>query len=156
MDHAGSFHKGFLVYAKEGGYISDVRRNSRSQKVEWQLPLPNFKQNWTNLVGDDVLIPGHSTGSSFLTSSTSNNALSANFVSAKNLLGQYPPSLLQALHPSNPDKQVWLDSYHEEKGRIQQMNVFERIRVVSIVGNTKWTTDLSYHQFISIPLVCRN
>jgi len=103
-------------YAKEGGYTFDVRQNSRSQKVDWQLPLPNFKQNWTNLIGKDVLIPGHSTVSSFLPSSTSNNAPSANFVSAKILLGQCPPSLLQALHPSNPDKQVWLDSYNEEKG----------------------------------------
>ena len=27
---------------------------------------------------------------------------------------------------------------------------------VSILGNTKWTTDLSSCQFISIPLLCRN
>ena len=34
MDHADSFHKGFLGYAKEGVYTFNVRRNSRSQKVE--------------------------------------------------------------------------------------------------------------------------
>ena len=62
MDHASSF----LGYAKDGGYTFDVRRKSRSQKVEWQLPLPNFKQNWTNLMGEDVFIPGHSTVSSSL------------------------------------------------------------------------------------------
>ena len=38
-----------------------------------------------------------------------------------------PPSLLQARNPSSKDRQVWLDSYHEEKGGLQQMNVFERI-----------------------------
>jgi len=99
MDHADAFHKGFLSYAKEGGYTFDVRRNSQSQKVEWQVPLPNFKQNWTNLVGEDVLIPGHSTVSSFLPSSTSNNTPSTDFVSAKNLFDQCPPSTVVSASP---------------------------------------------------------
>jgi len=106
MDHAGIFHKGFLGYTKEGGYTFEVRRNSRSTKVDWSVLLPQFKQNWTNLVREDIIIPGHSTVSSFLQPTTSNNAPSANFVSAKNLLGQCLPSLLQALHPTNKDKQV--------------------------------------------------
>jgi len=94
MDHADFFHKGFLGYTKEGSYMFDVRRNSRSTKIDWQLPLPDFKQNWNNLVGEDVLIPRYSAVSSFLSSSTSNNAPAANFVSAKNFLGQCPHSLL--------------------------------------------------------------
>ena len=65
--------------------------------------------------------------SSFLKASTSNNAPSANFISAKNLLSPCPPSLKTALHPSNPDKQVWLDSYNEEKGGLQELDVFEKI-----------------------------
>ena len=60
-------------------------------------------------------------------SSTSNNAPSANFISAKNLLHPCPPSLLKALHPSNPDRQAWLDSYNEEKGGLERLDVFERI-----------------------------
>jgi len=63
----------------------------------------------------------------FLKPSSSNNAPSANFVSAKNLLSPCPPSRKIALHPSNPDRQVWLDSYKEEKGGLQDLEVFERI-----------------------------
>ena len=65
--------------------------------------------------------------STFLQPSTSNNAPSANFVSAKNLLSSCPPSLKIALHPENPDKQVWLDSYNEEKGGLQDHDVYKRI-----------------------------
>ena len=103
MDHAEIFHKGFLGYIKERGYTFDIRRNSRSTKVDWSVPLPQFKQNWTNLVGEDIIIPGHSTVSSFLQSTTSNNAPSANFVSAKNLLGQCPPPFCK---PSIPPTKI--------------------------------------------------
>ena len=78
-------------------------------------------------MGEDVLIHGHSTVSTFLRPSTSNNAPSANFVSAKNLLSPCPPSLKTALHLSNPNKQVWLDSYNEEKGGLQEPNISEKI-----------------------------
>ena len=119
MDYQGSFHKGYLKHSPEGGFRFEVRRNPRSRQADWSTPLPQFKQSWTTLVGEDILIPGHSTVSSFLKASTSNNAPSANFISAKNLLNPCPPSLKTALHPSNPDKQVWLDSYNEEKGGLK-------------------------------------
>ena len=61
----------------------------------------------------------------FLRPSTKNNAPSANFVSAKNLLGPCPASLLQALHPSNPDRDIWLRSYNEEKGGLEAVDVYE-------------------------------
>ena len=89
-DHAGIFHKGFLGYTNEGGYTFDGRRTERSTKRDWMVPLSQFKQNWTNLVGNKIIILGHSTVSSFLKPSTSSNAPSTNFVSAKTLLGQYP------------------------------------------------------------------
>ena len=105
----------------------DVRRNARSQKVDWQVPLQDLPRTWSTLVGEDILIPGHSTVSSFLRPSSKNNAPSANFVSAKNLLGPCPASLLQALHPSNPDRETWLRSYLEEKGGLEELDVYERI-----------------------------
>ena len=91
----------------------------------------DFSQQWTILVGKDILILGHSTISSFLQSSTSNNTPFANFVSAKKLLSPCPPSLLKALHPLNPDRQVWLDSYVNEKGGLQNIEVFERINKIT-------------------------
>ena len=115
------------MYSPEGGFRFEVRRNPRSRKADWSTPLPSFKQQWPNLLGKDILIPGHSTVHNFLKPSSSNNAPSANFVSAKNLLSLCPPSLKIALHPSNPDRQVWLDSYKEEEGGLQDLEVFERI-----------------------------
>ena len=128
LDHNGAYHKGFIQRTPQGGYVFEVRRNVRSPKVDWSLPLPNFKQTWTTLVGDDILIPGHSAVSSFLRPSTTNaNAPALNFVSAKNILGPCPPSLVKAIHPSNPDRQVWLDSYNEEKDGLQELDVYEKI-----------------------------
>jgi hypothetical protein len=116
LDHNGTFHKGFLHYSREGGFQFQVKRNLRSTKVDFVVPLPDFKRTWSQLIGDNILLPGHSTVSSFLRPNSSNNQPSANFVSAKNLLSPCPPSPLKAIHPSNPDRDVWLDSYNEEKG----------------------------------------
>ena len=127
MDHEGSYHKGFLQHTPDGGFRFEVRRNPRSKKIDFTVPLPDFNHAWTTLIGEDIIFPGHSTVSSFLKSSTSNNAPSANIVSAKNLLSPCPPSLLLALHPSNPDRQVWLDSYNEEKGGLVEHDVFTKI-----------------------------
>ena len=99
MDHNGAYHKGYIDYTPEGGFKFIVRRNARSRKVDWSIPLPDFKQNWTTLVGEDILIPGHSTVSSFLKSTTKHSTPSLNFVSAKNLLSPCPPSLVK---PSTP------------------------------------------------------
>ena len=127
MDHEGVFHKGYIHLLPEGGFQFVVRRNARSTKIDWSVPLPNFKQSWTTLMGDDILFPGHKTVSSFLRSNTLNNAPSANFVSAKNLLAPCPPSLVKAIHPSNPDRQVWLDSYAEEKQGLIDHDVYDTI-----------------------------
>jgi hypothetical protein len=116
MDARGAFHKGYNDYSKEGGFKFVVRKNNRSRKIDWSEDLPDFQQHWATLVGDNILLPGHGSISSFLKPNSSNNAPSANFVSAKNLLNPCPLSLVKALHPSNPDRQVWLDSYMEEKG----------------------------------------
>ncbi|KAL7538082.1 hypothetical protein ACHAWF_005990, partial [Thalassiosira exigua] len=127
MDHQEAFHKGFLNHTPEGGFQFGVRRNVCSTKVDWSVDLPNFKADWPTLFSEDMLIPGHSTVSPYLCPSSKNNAPSANVVSVKNILSPCPSSLLQALHPSNPDKHVWLDSYLEEKGGLKSLNVFDRI-----------------------------
>ena len=114
IDHQGRFHKGYLGHTPEGGFRFEMRRNLRSIKIDWTVPLPNFEQSWTTMVCEDYILPGHTTVSSFLHPKTSDQPL-AKHVSAKNLLLPCPSSLQQALHPSNPDRHVWLDSYNEEK-----------------------------------------
>jgi hypothetical protein len=96
MDARGAYHKGYIEYSKEGGFKFVVRKNPQSRKVDWFENLPDFPQHWATLVGDDVLLPDHGTISiiSFLKPNSSNNAPSANFVSAKNLLNPCPPSLV--------------------------------------------------------------
>lgn len=93
-----------------------VHKNPQSQKVDWFESLPNFTQHWTTLIAEDVILPSHGVISSFLKPNSSNNAPSANLVSTKNLLHPCPLSLVKALHPSNLDCHVWLESYHKEKG----------------------------------------
>lgn len=127
IDHNGAFHRGYLHYSPQGGFAFVHRKTSRSKRIEWTVPLPDLRQNWPTLLGDDTIIPGHGQISSFLQPNSSNNAPSANFVSAKNLLSPCPPSLKQALHPNNPDRDVWLKSYQEEAQGLLDHNVYERI-----------------------------
>ena len=128
MDHKGSFHKGYINYYPEGGFQFIVRQNARYRKVDFTVPLHEFKQHWTNLLGDEIFFPSHSTVSSFLKSATScKNPPSLNYVSAKNLLSPCPPSLCKSLDPSNPDHQVWLNSYNEEKQGLIYHEVYEKI-----------------------------
>jgi len=51
----------------------------------------------------------------------------ASFVSAVNLYKECPPTLLKALADSHPDREVWLQSYFEEKRGIQSMGTFWKI-----------------------------
>ena len=66
MVHNATFHKGYIHLTPEGGFHFIVHRNARSTKINWPVLLPNFKQNWTTLLGGDILFPAHTTISSFL------------------------------------------------------------------------------------------
>ena len=71
MDHKGASHKGCINYYPEFGFQFIVRWNAKSRKIDFTVPLPDFKHHCTTLLGDDRLFPGHSTVSSFLKSATS-------------------------------------------------------------------------------------
>ena len=45
LDHNGAYHKGFLHYSPDAGFQFIVKRNLRSTKVDFVVPLPNLKQN---------------------------------------------------------------------------------------------------------------
>jgi hypothetical protein len=127
IDHNGTFHKGFLDHSPEGGFQFIAKRTATAKTVLWLLPLPNFGREWYSMVAEDLIIPGHSTVSTYLRPNSSNNAPSAKHVSAKNLLNPCPPSLAKALNPSNPDRAVWLASYQEEKGGLESLDVYDKI-----------------------------
>ena len=99
------------------------------------VPLHEFKQHWTTILRDDILFPGHSTVSSFLKSATScQNAPSLNYVFAKHSISPCPPSIFKALDPSNPDCQVWIDSYNEEKQGLINYEVYEKISKIQYLA----------------------
>ncbi len=51
----------------------------------------------------------------------------ASFVSAVTLHWDCPPSLLTALGASHPDREVWLQSYYEEKRGIERLDIYCKI-----------------------------
>jgi hypothetical protein len=127
IDHQGAFHKGYLDHTFEGGFVFAYKRAPNAKKPLWTVPLPDFSRQWYSMVAENVIIPGHSTVSSFLRPNSSHNAPSLNHVSAKNLSNPCPPSLSKAFHPSNPDCLVWLESYQEDKGGLESLEVYEKI-----------------------------
>ena len=70
MDHKGAFHKGYINYSPEFDFQFIVRRNARSRKIDFTVPLTDFKQHWTTLIWGNILLPDHSTVSSFLKPAT--------------------------------------------------------------------------------------
>jgi hypothetical protein len=48
-------------------------------------------------------------------------------VSAINLHRDCPPTLLKALADSHPDREVWMQSYFEEKRGIEDLGTFKKI-----------------------------
>jgi hypothetical protein len=53
----------------------------------------------------------------------------ASFVSAVNLHLECPPSLLKGLADSYPDREIWLNSFYEEKRGIESLGTFRKITV---------------------------
>ena len=110
MYHKGEFHKFFIYFSPKLGFQFAVRQNSLYQKLDFTVPLPDFKKiNNTSL--RQYTLPWTLHHWFFLKpSTTSENAPSLHYVSAKNLLSPCPHSLMKSLDPSNPDRQVWIDS----------------------------------------------
>ena len=128
MDHKGEFHKGYINYSPKFGFQFIVRQNSRSRKFYFTIPLPDFKQHCTKLIGDDIFFPSHSTVSSSLKAATScKNEPLLNYISVKYIISPCPPSLFKSLDPSNSDRHVWLDSYNENKQGLIYHYVYNKI-----------------------------
>jgi hypothetical protein len=100
------------------------------KKEEWGVPLPDLPSTWVDLCVEGILIPGHVLHS-FIRSPSSSTPTTfdpvASFVSAVNLHRDCPPSLLKALADSDPDREVWLTSFLEEKQGIQGLDTHKKI-----------------------------
>ena len=65
IDHKGGFQRGYIHFYHELGFQFAVQRNARSRKIYFTVPLIDFKQNSTTLVGVNIIFPRHSTVRSF-------------------------------------------------------------------------------------------
>ena len=126
-DHDGQYHKGYLTKSPDGVYRFSYKSHVNKKKEDWGVALPNLSRTWTTLCAEGILLPGH-TASSLLRSSDGNTFDPvANIVSAVNLHRDCPPSLLRALADTHPDRQVWLQSYYEEKNSIQSLGTYQKL-----------------------------
>ena len=121
----GAYQKGFMIHQYGGVWRFSVRRSVTSKKEISGVDIPNFLSEWPLLLENDVLLPLWVTSSFLRAPSTPLG--SASHVSAKTLQCPLPPSLLKALAASSPDRQVWRDSYDEEKDGLIGCDTFDRI-----------------------------
>ncbi len=118
-------------------YWFSYKTHMKKKAEDWGVDLLNLPYNWVDLCTEGILIPGH-VAHSFIRSplvpvpleSSSPRTMFdpvANIVSAINLHRDCPPSLLQAPPTTHPDREVWLQSYYEEKNGIKSLGTFKRI-----------------------------
>jgi hypothetical protein len=118
-----------------GVYRFSFKTHVKKKSEDWGVDLPNLPFNWADLCTKGVLVPGHVAHSFLHPSSPSVSLVSASppstfdpvasIVSAINLHKDCPPSLLEALAMSHPDRELLLQSYYEEKGGIKSLGTFK-------------------------------
>ena len=121
FEHDGENHKGFLGCNTSGTYRFSFKTHFKKKSEDWGVDIPNLPFTWVDLCTEGILLPGH-VAHSFIHSLSDPSApphtfdLVANIVSVVNLHQHCPPSLL-----------LWLQSYNEEKGGIEEMGTFRKI-----------------------------
>jgi hypothetical protein len=127
--HNRQYHKGYLGL-QDGMYWFVFKSHVNKRKEDWGINLLNLPTTWVGMCVEGVLIPGH-VSHTFLCSSASPQQSTfdpvALFVSVVNLYHECPPTLLRALADSHPDREVWLQSYYEEKQGIESLGTFKKI-----------------------------
>ena len=136
-NHEGTYHEGFLSCKPCGTYCFSFKTPIKKKSKDWGIDLLNLPFNWADLCTKGILIPSHAAHTFICpapspvtlvsASSTSTFDPVASIVSAINLHCDCPPSLLQALVASHPDREVWLQSYYEEKSAIESLGTFKRL-----------------------------
>ena len=123
----GTYHKGYLSQTPDGVYKFVYKSHVNKKREDWSVPLPDLPSTWHQLCTDGILLPGHTASTFLRTASSSTFDPVASFVSAINLVRDCPRSLLTALSESYPDREVWLQSYREEKSGLQSQNTYEKL-----------------------------
>jgi len=121
FEHDGQLHKGFLGQSPSGEFRFSFKSHINKKSEDWGVPLSHLPSTWQDLCVEGILIPGHQS-SSFVRPKAA-----ASHVSATNLQQDCPHSLLTTLHPSHPDREMWLASFREEKSGIDSQNTYVKI-----------------------------
>jgi hypothetical protein len=110
---------------RNGIYHFVFKFHINKRKEDWSIPLTNFPTTWMDLCIEGVLLPSH-ISHTFLCSPTSPQLSTfdpvASFVSALHLHKECPPTLLKAVANSHIDREVWLQSYKEQKSGLESLN----------------------------------
>ena len=126
----GQYVKGYLAL-EDGVYYFGTKSHPLRRQFDTRTSIPNLRTQWADLCSQGILIPGHSAHSFLRTSAHASSSSTcdtfANLVSAVNLAKDCPASLMRALADSHPDREVWLQSYYEEKDGIESLGTFQRI-----------------------------
>lgn len=115
LDHNGQFIKGYIRLESNNNWV--FQHTTKQGKTIADIPLPQFLKTYRSLMDENVLLPGWGVHS----------FLSASMVSAQTLHNPCPPSLLLAIDRTNPDREVWFQSYTEEFKGITDCDVYEVI-----------------------------
>jgi hypothetical protein len=107
-EHHGQYHKGYLTQSSTGNYCLSYKPHINKKKANWSVPLLNLTSNWHELCLEGVIFPGHN-ATSFVCESTTS------FVSTINLVWECPRSSLTSLADTQPDREIWMQSFWEEK-----------------------------------------
>ena len=127
MEHDGNYLKGYLIKQENGIMRFVHKRHPNSKREMFGKDLPTILSDWSDWCVSGYLIPGHNLYSPGRKPTTESTDVFASLVSAVNLTTDCPPSLLKALAAKHPNREIWLESYFEEKRSIQSMNTYEKL-----------------------------
>ena len=129
-EHAGEFHKGFIMIGRDGGARFSCRRQRCAKEESWGVALPNLITKWPSTSVEKIIQPTWNPSSSLRPSTTAastSTPVYASHVSVRNLKAPCPPSLLKALNEDFVDRSTWLDSYNKEKEGLFENDTYVEI-----------------------------
>jgi hypothetical protein len=119
--HQGEYLKGHMAWDVDTSQwrFPQCRKNG----VEiFGISLPNFHTDFQCFIDDGTLVPGWHSSISFICSGNTRHVL------VSTLACLVPPgSTTKALHPLNPDKDTWYQSYKEEYDGLMLNDTFHII-----------------------------
>ena len=129
-DHAGEFHKAFIMIGHDGAARFSCHRQRSAKEESWGVALPNLITEWPGMSIDNIIQPTWN-ASSFLRLATAAASacvpIWASHVSVRHLKASCPPSLLKALNENFVDRLAWLDSCNEEKNGLLENDTYVEI-----------------------------